>query len=98
MSEVVDVNSFDYSLIDALPCQKRRKGNPGRRRNYKHYKDIICAFDIEATNDKRSEQAFMYIWQFQLGEDLTIIGRTWAEFRKFIKNISRLYKNNFRTN
>lgn len=94
MSEVVDVRTFDYSLVDALPCQKRRKGNPGRRRNYKHYKDIICAFDIEATNDKRSEQAFMYIWQFQFGENYTIIGRTWDEFLFFLQEIEKHLKKN----
>lgn len=93
---IVNVHDFDYSLVDALPCQKRRKGNPGRRRNYKKYKDIICAFDIECTNDKRSEQAFMYIWQFQFGSNYTIIGRTWDEFIYFLRCLeSHLKKNEF---
>lgn len=49
------------------------------------YKDLFCAFDIETTNDMELEQAYMYIWQFQI-EDQTIIGRTWLEFREFLHN------------
>lgn len=89
-----NIYDFDYNLIDALPCQKRRKGNPGRRRNYKKYKDIICAFDIECTNDRQSEQAFMYIWQFQFGREHTVIGRTWSEFLEFMQKICEHLKRN----
>ena len=65
---------------------KNPVGNPGSK-NPRHYMALTCAFDIETSYIQEIEQSIMYIWQFQLGEDLTIIGRTWAEFRKFIKKL-----------
>lgn len=93
---ITDIRRFNYELLRGIPCQKRRKGNPGRRDNRRKYKDIICAFDIEATNDRDSEQAFMYVWQFQFGDDITIIGRTWAEFLEFMTRLrERLKKDEY---
>lgn len=83
---IYNVSTFDYNLISKTPLQKRKKGNQGKRNNVRKYKDVICAFDIETTNDEESRQAFMYIWQFQFGE-YTIIGRTWPEFLSFLGNI-----------
>lgn len=91
---IVNINEFNYDIIARLPVQKRRKGNPGRRDNRRKYKDIICAFDIEATNDAESEQAFMYIWQFQFGDDITVIGRTWAEYIEFMHRVTEQLKRN----
>lgn len=79
------IDSFDYSIIGSAPCQKRRQGNQGRKNDKRKYKDLFCAFDIETTNDMELEQAYMYIWQFQI-EDQTIIGRTWMEFKEFLRN------------
>lgn len=62
-----------------LPNAVKPKGNP-RRKNRPTYKDVVCAFDIETTSLKKYKQAIMYIWQFQIGTDITIIGRTWDEF------------------
>lgn len=93
---ITDIRHFNYDLLRGISCQKRRKGNPGRRDNRRKYKDIICAFDIEATNDRDSEQAFMYVWQFQFGDDITIIGRTWAEFLEFMTRLrERLKKDEY---
>ena len=80
------IDTFDYSIIKNAPLQKRRKGNQGRRENKRKYKNLFCAFDIESTNDLTIEQAYMYIWQFQI-EDCTIIGRTWDEFFIFLNRI-----------
>lgn len=79
------IDSFDYSIIAAASCQKRRHGNQGRKNDKRKYKDLFCAFDIETTNDMELDQAYMYIWQFQI-EDQTIIGRTWMEFKEFLRN------------
>ena len=84
-------DTYDYKKIAAAPIQKRRRGNQGRRDNKRKYKDMFCAFDIEATNDMDAQQAYMYIWQFQIEED-TIIGRTWAEFLQFADRISKQLK------
>ena len=85
MDKINTVDTFDYSIIAAAGCQKRRQGNQGRRNDKRIYKDLFCAFDIETTNHPDLEQAFMYIWHFQI-EDQTIIGRTWMEFKEFIHN------------
>ena len=84
---IYDINNFPYNIISETALQKRRRGNPGRRNNNRKYKNLFCAFDIETTNDYSINQAFMYIWQFQI-EEYTIIGRTWSEFLTFIERIS----------
>ena len=89
---VIQYRDFDANLLRGIPCQKRRRGNPGRRNNVRKYKDIICAFDIEATNDRESEQAFMYVWQFQFGDDITIIGRYWSEFLNLLSDMREQLK------
>lgn len=90
---IYTVDTFNYVSIEQTPCQKRRKGNQGKRHNERKYKDIIAAFDIETTNDENSLQAFMYIWQFQLNED-TVIGRTWEEFGRFMRGLAERLKEN----
>ena len=85
------VKTFDYSIIENTGLQKRKRGNQGRKNNKRKYKDLFCAFDIETTNDLSINQAFMYIWQFQI-EDHTIIGRTWDEYLEFCEQISSRLK------
>ena len=60
------------------PMLKNRRGNPGG--NKRHYVGITTAFDIETTYIEEINQSIMYIWQWQFGEDFTVIGRTWEEF------------------
>ena len=60
------------------PLLKNRKGNPGGKK--RHYIGITTAFDIETTLIDSVQQSVMYIWQWQFGEDYTVIGRTWDEF------------------
>ena len=91
--DIKNINNFDYSIIADAPLQKRRKGNQGRRNNIRKYKDLFCAFDIETTNDLSLNQAYMYIWQYQI-EDYTIIGRTWDEFKIFCDRIVQQLKPN----
>ncbi len=60
---------------------KNRKGNPGKNKDkIRHYMAITTAFDIETTYLSDIQESIMYIWQWQFGEDLTVIGRTWEEF------------------
>ena len=84
---IYNIDTFDYSIIKDTPCQKRRRGNQGKRENKRKYKNLFCAFDIESTNDMELQQAFMYIWQFQI-EDYTIIGREWSEWLIFCERLS----------
>lgn len=67
------------------PLLKNRKGNPGGKK--RHYIGITTAFDIETTLIDSVEQSVMYIWQWQFGEDYTVIGRTWDEFLDLQKRI-----------
>ena len=88
---IYNSDSYDYSIIERAGIQKRKRGNQGSRNNKRKYKDLFCAFDIESTNDERIEQAYMYIWQFQI-EDDTIIGRTWDEWLCCLERITEKLK------
>lgn len=81
----ITVNEFNYNALDKIKLQKRPVGNPRGRKNC-HYKDVICAFDIETTNIPAIKQAVMYIWQFQFDE-ITVIGRTWEEYLYFLSRL-----------
>ena len=93
MDTINNINTFDYSIISKAANQKRRKGNPCKRDNKRVYKDLFCAFDIETTNDLSIDQAYMYIWQFQI-DKYTIVGRSWLEFKEFLYNIQKELKTN----
>ena len=67
------------------PLLKNRKGNPGGKK--RRYIGITTAFDIETTLLDDIQQSVMYIWQWQFGEDYTVIGRTWEEFLDLQKRI-----------
>lgn len=84
-----NVVNFPYNYIKNASIQKRKRGNQGRRNNERKYKNLFCAFDIETTNDLSANQAYMYIWQFQI-DDYTCIGRTWEEYIQFLNNISEI--------
>lgn len=79
---ICSINTFDYSMIRNID-QVRRKGKRSAR-----YLDVVTAFDIETTTIESLKQAFMYIWQFQIS-DITVIGRTWSEFRALIEGIQQ---------
>ena len=83
---IIAADDYNFDYLKRLPIQKRRKGNPKSRSGVR-YKDIIMAFDIETTRLKDIEQSIMYIWQWQIGKDTTIIGRTWEEFSRFIHKL-----------
>lgn len=67
------------TYFKGCPLVKNRRGNPARKKS-RHYIGITTAFDIETTLLDGINQSVMYIWQWQFGEDYTVIGRTWAEF------------------
>ena len=92
----VYVTDFDPDLIKQYHVLKKPKGNPGGRKKTLSYLECVCAFDIETTTIKRADQEinFMYIWQFQIDQDLTVYGRTWSQFKFFMDSLRhRLGKN-----
>ena len=72
---ITDIDHFDYDMIRSLPVLEAKKDE-------RHIIDMVTAFDIEATRLPEIEQAVMYIWQFQFGPDITVIGRTWILHRE----------------
>ena len=78
-----EFNSVEFKEIH---LQMRKRGNQSTSQKY-YYKDVIAAFDIETTYIEEIDNSVMYIWQMQIGMDLTIIGRTWYEFRRLIEKI-----------
>ena len=79
---VVSPNAYDWTKhVKRAGVVKRRPGNPGRTDANKLL-DLTCAFDIE-TSPVGNDQAAMYVWMLQLGEDApTVVGRTWREFQE----------------
>lgn len=83
------VNVADYNYKEIWQARKlpRPRGNPHGQKV--QYKNLVCAFDIETTRLAEIEQAFMYIWQFQIDDKITVYGRTWQEFITFLREIKR---------
>lgn len=88
--------SYESAVQKVLNSEliKNKRGNPSMR-DRPRYINLVTAFDIETTRLPDIEQSFMYIWQWQLGEDCTIIGRTWEDFNKFTKLLTTYIKQAF---
>lgn len=88
MIDYIEVKDIDIKyLISAYGEQKREKGySQNKKARARTYIDCLCAFDIETTTIDELDQSIMYIWQMQI-EELTIIGRTWEEFRAFCEQM-----------
>ena len=79
MSQVVKCADFKPETFFAnVGVLKNRRGNPAGKK--RHYLALTTAFDIETSVIPGTEQSVMYIWQWQLGTEYTVIGRTWEEF------------------
>lgn len=88
---IFKVSDFDpQTLFKDIRAVKRKRGNPHKK--VRHYRNIINAFDIETSTLPDIEQSFMYIWQLQLGKDVTVIGRSWPEFFELLLKIRRLLR------
>ena len=89
MIDYVRVQDVDIKyLISALDVQKRKKAfSQNEKARARTYRDGIFAFDIETTTISEIHHSIMYIWQFQ-ADELTIIGRTWDEFKTFCEQIA----------
>lgn len=73
-----------FASVEVL---SNRRGNPGGKK--RHYMNLITAFDIETTLLPDITQSIMYIWQWQFGSEVTVIGRTWEEFLDLERRILR---------
>ena len=82
---ILTVNDLDPVLLQSLEVQPHGK----RKRSKGNYLKEPCCFDIETTNIDSYQQSIMYIWQFQLTAEITVIGRTWNEFRQLVRMINK---------
>lgn len=58
-----------------------------------NYLSLNCGFDIETSSFKEKRISWMYVWQFAIN-DMTIIGRTWDEFRALLNLLYEHYELN----
>ena len=86
---IYDINNFPYKIIENAKLVKKPAGNRGGKYK-KLYKELVCAFDIETTRITEIDQSVMYVWQFQVDEYCTVIGRTWDEFTEFLLRCAEL--------
>lgn len=93
MESVYTVETFPFELIQQAKHVKRKRGNNGGK-SKRDLKDLVCAFDIETSNLPDIEQASMYIWQLQVDDLGTIIGRTWDEYRQLLARVCDLLGEN----
>ena len=84
----VDVKDFNAGMLHQYSIIRRPR--KGKKTNKPEYLDVTCAFDIESTNINSIQQAVMYIWQFQVGTELTVFGRTWDEFLWMLQQITQV--------
>lgn len=70
---------FPEGLLTGYPVLPRKQGKRVGS-NRRKYLNVVCAFDIETTR-VQDDYSIMYIWQFQVGPNDTIIGRNWHEFK-----------------
>ena len=76
------------------PMQKKPQGRRGRTGDKTIYRDLLCSFDIETTQYHPLKQAIMYVWQFGIGTDLVVVGRTWTQFKYLLHKIKTGLKEN----
>jgi len=85
-SRIITWDQLPARYLARIPVQKNRAGNIGAR-SARKYLDIITAFDIETSRVPGTEEAGMYVWQWQFGLDYTVMGRTWEELRHLIDRL-----------
>lgn len=82
-------------IISGMETQKRARAySQNEKARGRNYRDGLFAFDIETTVLDDIHQSIMYIWQFQIN-DLTVIGRTWDEFKQLCEDISSVLDNDY---
>lgn len=83
---IIPPEKFPYDWLYEIPLVKRKAGNQRTRKRIQ-YKDLITAFDIETTRLQDIEQSIMYVWQWQFGDEYTVVGRTWEQFETFQRKL-----------
>lgn len=82
---LIDVANFDTNYFRKFETISKNK-----RKGIKHYLDVITAFDIETTSLLDIKHSFMYVWQFNINEDITVIGHYWNEWLDLLEKIKEV--------
>lgn len=90
------IYNWENAPLDTLTVEilKRRK-HEKKQRDKLEIINLMAAFDIETTTVKLDSgidddyHAFMYVWQFQI-EEITVVGRTWEEFTRWVARLVNL--------
>ena len=84
---VIAPEDFPWGWFERSVFPERLKsGNQGRRMP-RRYLNLVTAFDIETTGLPDLEESIMYVWQWQFGSKVTVMGRTWEQLRSFITEL-----------
>lgn len=89
--KIYNVGNFPYEVLATYENLEKPKRARGKRYERK-YKNVVCSFDIEATNIRDIKQSVMYVWQFALDEYFVCVGRTWDEFKLFLSRLVEYLK------
>ena len=94
---IILADDVDLSFMHDVKPVAMRKGQKRTENRPEKWIDLITAFDIETTRIdikiglKRIEHhSIMYIWQWQIDEYVTVIGRTWDEFIRFYERMNKV--------
>ena len=85
---IIPYAAFHEDLIDFSEVQKRPRGNNGTR-TPRAYINCVCAFDIETSRLPGTDDAFVYLWQFQIDERVTVIGRRLEEAAELFERLAK---------
>ena len=86
--KIVEPEAFPFVWFNLIGYQKRPAGNQKTRRG-PEYKDVITAFDIEASRLPEIEQSIMYVWLWCFGNEYIVVGRTWDSFLWFSQMLAQ---------
>lgn len=94
---IINANNADIAeLLDGVEIAKLRRGQryPFDRQTGEKYRylDIVTALDFETSTGTLKEgdtqkHSWVYIWQWQIGERYTVIGRTMEDFVSFAQRL-----------
>lgn len=95
-----DITNIQYvgDLLLQYDLVHRKRGERKRFQGQREILNIVTAFDIETTQIQLppdgehvyNTHAFMYVWQWQFADKITLMGRTWQQFiiaLEYIKQI-----------
>ena len=83
---IIEARFFDFRMLGEVDVLEKQRKQGGEKRRYLN---CVCSFDIETTNIREIKQAVMYVWQFALGHQLVVVGRTWEEYLLFLQGLRR---------